>query len=113
MGDVALMALQARGKVRRFIQAKLMTPDTEGLLAKRRGECNRCGACCQMLSRCPFLAAAAEGPYPCRVHERRFARCRLFPLHAADLREVEQCSYTFEPESASEPVTAGSALFEK
>ena len=113
MGDLALMALQARGKVRRFIQAKLMTQDTEGLLAKRKGECNRCGACCKILFQCPFLGTDAEGQYTCQIYEKRFAQCRLFPLHAADLREVEQCSYTFEPESASEAVTAHSALFDK
>jgi len=113
MSDLALMALQARGKVRRFIQAKLMTQDTEGLLAKRKGECNRCGACCKILFQCPFLGTDAEGQYTCQVYEKRFAQCRLFPLHAADLREVEQCSYTFESESATEAVTAPSALFDK
>ena len=113
MGDLALMALQARGKVRRFIQAKLMTQDTEGLLAKRKGECNRCGACCKILFQCPFLGTDAEGQYTCQIYDKRFAQCRLFPLHAADLREVEQCSYTFEPESASEAVTARSALFDE
>ena len=30
----------------------------------------------------------------------RFSQCRLFPLRAADLRELrEECSYTFEAEA--------------
>ena len=105
MADLALMSLQLRGKVRRFIQAKLMNQDVEALLAKRQGDCNRCGACCKILFQCPFLATDDEGQYTCRIYDRRFAQCRLFPLHAADLRELgEQCSYTFEGEGETAPV---------
>ncbi len=105
MADLALLTLQARGKLRRFIQAKFMKQDNEALLAKRQGECNRCGACCKILFRCPFLATDAEGQYTCRIYEKRFAQCRLFPLHARDLVELEdQCSYTFDAEPASTPL---------
>lgn len=103
MPDWTLVTLQLRGKVRRFVQAKLVQQDNEALLAKRRGECNRCGACCKILFRCPFLGTDSEGQYTCRIYERRFSQCRLFPLHAADLRELEQeCSYTFEAEPVPE-----------
>jgi hypothetical protein len=96
MADWERVALQVRGKVRRFVQASLLREDPEPLLALRRGECNRCGACCKILFRCPFLGTDAEGQYTCRIYDKRFAQCRLFPLHAADLLELgEQCSYTF------------------
>jgi Fe-S-cluster containining protein len=96
------MTLQARGKVRRFIQANVLREDTDALLAKRKGDCNRCGACCKILFQCPFLGTDAEGQYTCRIYDKRFAQCRLFPLHAADLRELgEQCSYSFEGEAES------------
>ncbi len=101
MADWTLMTLQLRGKTRRFVQSTLLRQDPEPLLAKRRGECNRCGACCKILFRCPFLGTDADGQYTCRIYEKRFAQCRLYPLHAADLRELEgQCSYTFEAEPA-------------
>ena len=106
MADWTLMTLQLRGKTRRFVQSTLLRQDAEPLLAQRRGECNRCGACCKILFRCPFLGTDAEGQYTCRIYEYRFAQCRLFPLHAADLREVEQCSYTFDPEPATVPEPA-------
>jgi Fe-S-cluster containining protein len=103
MADWTLMKLQLRGKTRRFVQAKLSRQDNESLLSKRHGECNRCGACCKILFRCPFLGTDAEGQYTCRIYEKRFAQCRLFPLHAADLLELEEkCSYTFEAEPAPE-----------
>jgi Fe-S-cluster containining protein len=103
MTDLALLTLQARGKIRRFLQAKILKEDTAPLLAKRKGECNRCGACCKIVFRCPFLGTDNEGQYICRIYEKRFEQCRLFPLHPQDLREVEECSYTFE-DAPSAPV---------
>ncbi len=103
MADWTLINLQVRGKVRRFAQANLLKEDTDTLLAKRKGDCNRCGACCKILFRCPFLGTDADGQYVCRIYDKRFAQCRLFPLHARDLLELgEQCSYSFESEP--EPV---------
>jgi Fe-S-cluster containining protein len=101
--DVALKALQLRGKLRRFVQAKFTNQDTEALLARRTGECNRCGACCKILFKCPFLGTDADGQYTCTIYEKRFAQCRLFPLHVADLREVAECSYTIDGVTASNP----------
>jgi Fe-S-cluster containining protein len=107
MPNLALMAVQARGKVRRFIQAKFLGQDTAALLAKRQGDCNRCGACCKILFQCPFLGTDAEGHYTCRIYDTRFEQCRLFPLRAADLLELEeQCSYTFVAEDAAPAVPA-------
>jgi uncharacterized protein len=95
--NLELKSRQLRGKVRRFIQAKVLRQDSEALLARRQGECNRCGACCKILFRCPFLGTDAEGKYTCEIYEKRFAQCRLYPLHAKDLLEVAECSYTFLP----------------
>jgi uncharacterized cysteine cluster protein YcgN (CxxCxxCC family) len=110
MPDWTLVRLQARGKVRRFVQAKIVREDPEALLARRRGECNRCGACCKILFRCPFLGTDDQGEYTCRIYEKRFAQCRLFPLHAADLEELgQQCSYTFVSEPSPAPASIGDA----
>src|SRR4249919_3338846 len=99
MADWTLISLQARGKVRRFVQASVLGEDTAPLPAKRQGDCNRCGACCKILFRCPFLGTDAEGQYTCRIYDKRFAQCRLFPLHAQDLAELGgECSYSFDPE---------------
>ena len=99
MSDWTLATRQVRGKVRRFVQSTVLRQDAEAQIARRRGECNRCGACCKILFRCPFLGTDAEGQYTCRIYGMRFAQCRLFPLHAADLRELEEeCSYSFEAE---------------
>jgi Fe-S-cluster containining protein len=106
MTDWTYLGLQAKGKIRRFVQAKVLKEDTAPLLARRQGECNRCGACCKILFQCPFLGTDAEGQYTCRIYETRFSQCRLFPLHPADLKEVAECSYTFTPEAAANPDSA-------
>lgn len=99
MADLALITLQVRGKVRRFVQSNLLTQDVDALLARRQGECNRCGACCKILFRCPFLGTDGDGQFTCRIYDKRFAQCRLFPLHAKDLLELEeQCSFSFAGE---------------
>ena len=113
MADMALITLQVSGKVRRFVQANLMKQDNDALLAQRKGECNRCGACCKILFRCPFLGTDDAGQYTCKIYDKRFAQCRLFPLHAKDLLELgEQCSYTFDaaPEATPGPATPVAAL---
>ena len=100
MSDWKLATLQLRGKVRRFVRGTVLREDTEPLLARRQGDCNRCGACCKILFRCPFLGTDDEGQYTCRIYKMRFSQCRLYPLRAADLGELrEECSYTFEAES--------------
>lgn len=111
MPNVALMTLQARGKLRRFVQAKILRQDTAPLLAKRQGDCNRCGACCKILFQCPFLGTDAEGQYTCKIYETRFAQCRLFPLHPQDLREVAECSYTFTDQPAVNPAVSSPENF--
>lgn len=101
MADWGLRFLQLRGKVRRFVQASLLRQDHEALLARRRGECKRCGGCCRLAFRCPFLRTDAEGQTSCRIYGLRFTQCRLFPLHAADLLELRgECGFSFEGESA-------------
>ena len=113
MPDVTLMALQARGKVRRFIQSNFQKAATEQALARRQGDCNRCGACCKILFKCPFLGEDADGQFTCKIYDKRFAQCRMFPIHAKDLREVAECSYTFEasPGEAPAPINAAAGSF--
>ena len=104
MAEWSRVGLQLKGKVRRFVQSSILREDTAPLLAERSGECNRCGACCKILFRCPFLGTDAEGQYTCRIYDKRFAQCRLFPLRPQDLRELgEECSYTFASDPAAAP----------
>ena len=90
------MLIQLRGKVRRaVVGAMLSEEDRAGIAGARRGECNRCGACCKILFKCPFLVED-KGMFTCRVYDHRPPSCRLFPMVPADLREVDGCGFSFE-----------------
>jgi uncharacterized protein len=96
-------ARQVAGKIRRFFRANVYTAKNEELLARRQGECNRCGACCKILVRCPFLIEEQPNEYKCGIYGEHFNQCRIFPLVPQDLLEIEEsCTYTF-----ADSVTAG------
>lgn len=94
--DAKLRARQARGKIRRFVNTNFRKGDMIAALALRRGDCNRCGACCELLFKCPFLKRNSDGSSLCGIYENRPNSCRLFPIEARDIREVRgTCSYYF------------------
>ena len=89
-------ARQARGKLRRFVNIRFRKEEVVEKLALRRGECNRCGACCEILFKCPFLKKAGDGTTTCGIYEDRPDQCRLFPIEPRDLEEVRvECSFYF------------------
>lgn len=50
--------------------------------ARRRGECIRCGACCQMAIRCPHLIYDDDGLSACDIYDgKRPLNCRNFPIN--------------------------------
>ncbi len=105
--DWTLVTLQLRGKTRRFVRASLLREDPQPLLARRHGECRRCGACCKIAFRCVFLKTDQEGNSRCRIYGLRFTQCRLFPLRAEDQVGLErQCGYSFAADPARAEIPA-------
>jgi hypothetical protein len=94
--DARFRARQAQGKLRRFVSANFRKQEVIDALALRRGDCNRCGACCEILFKCPFLRKHDDGTSTCGIYEDRPNQCRLFPIERRDLDEVRgQCSFYF------------------
>lgn len=94
--DAKFRARQVSGKLRRFVHANFHKQEVIEMLALRRGECNRCGACCEILFKCPFLKKNMDGTSTCGIYEDRPNQCRLFPLEKRDLEEVRgTCSFYF------------------
>ncbi len=97
---------QAQGKLRRFLWTNLRKHEVIEALALRRGECNRCGACCEILYKCPFLKKEADGTGTCGIYEERPNACRYFPIDQRDLLEVRgSCSFYF----IEKPIKRGKA----
>lgn len=96
VASAKLRARQAQGKIRRFVYTNFRKQETIESLALRRGECNRCGACCELVFKCPFLKKSQDGNTMCGIYENRPNSCRLFPIEQRDIQEVRgTCSYYF------------------
>jgi len=89
-----------RGKMRRLCLGILRPGYVRRSIARRSGECLRCGACCRLAHRCQSLrntAAITE----CRFHKYRPMNCRLFPIDERDLADRDlvapdrPCGYRF------------------
>ena len=94
--DTRFRARQVQGKLRRFVQIRFRKEEVVEALSLRRGECNRCGACCEILFKCPFLKKHRDGTTTCGIYEDRPDQCRLFPIEKRDLEEVRgTCSFYF------------------
>ncbi len=97
------------GKARRFAYNHLRHNYVDTRLALRRGDCARCGACCKLLFKCPFLADLPDGNTYCRIHAGRPGNCRLFPLDKADLKDRDllrpdqPCGYWFPDDERRAP----------
>ncbi len=90
------------GRPRRLFENWFRGKRVEESLARRRGECHRCGACCQMGNRCRFLVYE-DGLASCKVYDKRQSvNCRRFPMDKRDLadRDVilpeKPCGYNFD-----------------
>ena len=88
---------QMKGKFRRLLLCAFRKKYVETQTGSRRhGECARCGQCCKLVFRCPFLKQ--EGPRTrCTIYGHRLSQCKQFPIDERDVREVAptSCGYRF------------------
>jgi len=77
-------------------------------LARRRGECRRCGACCQMGVRCLRLRYNGDLSECFGYKGYRSPNCRQFPIDERDLAERDlvspdtPCGFHFVDEPSAE-----------
>ncbi len=103
-GRVRILALVENllGTPRRFFLTHFRSAAVERSLAQRRGECNRCGVCCQLVVKCVYLRWE-NGLAACANYGNHPPNCSRFPLNQADLDDVNRiaahkpCSYFFVP----------------
>lgn len=93
---------QAWGVVRRFYLVHVHPRYVREQREKRRGECSRCGDCCLLVMRCPFL----EDENQCSIYEKRSEQCRMFPIDDRDLKDCPTCSFRFVEEGEEEGLQA-------
>ncbi len=83
-------------KLRRWFHCTLNPAYIEQQQQLREGECVRCGRCCRLVFKCPFLGGTDENPL-CLIYEKgRPFQCAAFPIDPRDLADVDfQCGYSF------------------
>lgn len=78
-------------KLKRTLTAVLPITNT------RRGSCTRCGACCKLPNRCPFLDFDGAGFALCKVYLFRPLNCRKYP-RTLEEQICNACGYYFVTE---------------
>ena len=105
--NVSLKARQAAGKVRRFFFSHFRQSYVAEQASRLSGECNRCGNCCEILFRCPFVIKQDDGFSACSIYENRPSQCSAFPIDERCLADVEfDCTFSFAKSSLVEPERA-------
>ncbi len=105
-GRVGRWVLRLVGQIRRQYLSRLRPGYVRRSIARRRGACRQCGACCNLTFYCPLRTR--EGL--CRWYRHRPRTCRDFPIDALDLWLTRvPCGYYFEaePEAAERADSAG------
>jgi len=91
---------QVGGKLRRYYFYRFRKKYSAAKVQERQGQCIRCGACCKLVFRCPFLVETLTGA-SCMIHKSRPGNCRVFPMDPRDLQERDfvagdvQCGFHF------------------
>ena len=91
------------GRPRRLYLNLLRPGYVQASLARRKGECRRCGACCQMGLACRHMAYDGNLSACLRYDKYRTSNCRNFPMDERDLAERDRvfphtpCGYHFVP----------------
>jgi len=81
------------GKLRRAMLGRVLTGHTRRRHELRRGQCLRCGACCQLGRVCPSLEIDENGLASCAKYDQpRDPTCRLYPTTESDLRDRDRIS---------------------
>ena len=67
----------------------------QSIAANRTGDCHRCGLCCELIYKCPFLGRDGQNLPYCRIYgDLRPANCKNYPFDKID-SEIDACGYKF------------------
>ena len=89
------------GRPRRLFLGLLRRGYVRAMHARRRGECRRCGACCQLAVRCPHLVYDGALAGCDKYDQKRPLNCQNFPIDERDLADRDlnaphtPCGYYF------------------
>lgn len=83
-------------KIKRFIIVHIKIRYVMKNLKLREGICNKCGKCCMIVYKCPFVKEK-DGNFICLIYKLRPLQCRAFPINKYDLKDIGfKCSFQFK-----------------
>ncbi len=84
-------------KIRRFYLGTFKPEIIQKSIAEtRQGDCHRCGLCCELIYKCPFLGRDQQNLPYCRIYgDLRPANCKNYPFDQVDA-EIDQCGFSFK-----------------
>lgn len=98
-----------KGVLRRLVLRLFNPGHVKKSLARREGQCGRCGACCRLLlPRCMYLKVDDKGQACCTKHRGlRPGNCKVFPIDERDIYDRNlisgaSCGYRFSGFNHSE-----------
>jgi Fe-S-cluster containining protein len=67
-------------------------------IKERKGECKRCGLCCQASIRCPKLFYDENDFAMCKIHDNKSDMCKMYPYNGRDFfpHLKEKCGFWYE-----------------
>jgi len=90
--------------MRRFFLILFRPQYVKASIARRKGSCARCGACCRLaMSRCFAFSHQPDGSSRCSIYDKvRMPNCVQFPIDERDIAERNlimpaniPCGYSF------------------
>lgn len=89
--------IHLKGKVRRYWLCHFQKGYVQRQMARREGDCAKCGQCCQLVYECPMLTREKR----CLIYgDLRPMACRYFPIDRRDLRDMRikgvKCGFRFD-----------------
>lgn len=102
-----IRAILLCGVVRRFFLNVFRPGRVRDSLARRSGECRRCGACCHLVAnKCGALHLGRDGHSTCRLYDvYRLPNCCNFPIDPRDIADRDlvapsvPCGYFWEKQA--------------
>ncbi len=94
------------GTPRRFYLNVFRPGYVRASLARRKGECKRCGACCQLVVKCVHVRYV-DGLPACRIYGMRPPNCSNYPIDRRDIEDRNlvapntPCGFWWDEEDAS------------
>ena len=99
--DLLTLKRHWKGRLKRYFMFWFRKGYVEKQMHKRKGECSRCGYCCNQLE-CRFAIKKGDR-WECSIHPYWPVSCAVYPINEKDVIEYNCPGFSFEPADELQP----------